>query len=775
MVWTQRVPNATLGQGRVPNRPVVVPSVRARRRRPPFWLAPTRSSLKPSEIPSPPPLLVDREREILELANYLTQPQATPPVGVISGAAGVGKSAFAIAAAHSIADRFRQGQLYIQMPWSQQSTQDLRSALTRVAETMKVPVTRFIDPDATGTRAFPNQPRFLVLLDGINDTFDDGALLALGLRSCAVMLTSREPLAGIGNCFSLELQPLTEDAAFTLLAELIGQARMDEDPAFVQRLLAAAQGIPFLIHLAAASLNLRPGWEMKVFSSRIDDNSDVGRDEQSYAKRIFDLSFTLLTESQKNIMLQLGSLGPGVFTARQVYSAIGVADDRTVTQSLHALARARLIQRVADERTARASYRIARLTAGYIKDRLAQERQDVRKNIITPKSTISSTQGRSPVLLPAVEIRELYYQGMLGEALQAARNATTALREAGETTSERIPPESCDSRGQYSVGPSLSPESAASDRGLSLGSATAIQAELHMELCLDDSESLAKRAITMMRPRPSSIALRCLGVYARRLQAADSARKYLTAAKVAAETEGDRAELVRVLRELAVTEALDARSNVALEIISRARLICDALGSGSISASLHCAHGAVLMQSQEFDAAERYLLESAKAATESGSKLWLAWAEHQRAMLLLREGKLSHARDLSFRAMDGFTEMRHRYGLARCRFLTGLALQREERWLEAAIEIEEAMGTFFTCNDKWIEAQAMEVLADILRRGYPGRKNEASELKASAAHLLKRIAIDRRDTAAYAEREGADEDTEGTAIGRVQRGRREFQ
>jgi hypothetical protein len=103
--------------------------------------------------------------------------------------------------------------------------------------------------------------------------------------------------------------------------------------------------------------------------------------------------------------------------------------------------------------------------------------------------------------------------------------------------------------------------------------------------------------------------------------------------------------------------------------------------------------------------------------------------------------------------MDHFTDMRHRYGTGRCRFLTGLALQNEERWPEAAIELEEAVGTFLTCNDKWIEAQATDVLADVLRRAYPDRRHEANRLKASAAISFRRMAPARRNMATIAEGE----------------------
>jgi hypothetical protein len=527
---------------------------------------------------------------------------------------------------------------------------------------------------------------------------------------------------------------------------------MNEDPALTQRILTITEGIPYQIHLAAAALKLRPGWQMEALASRIGDSPRETQHSNHSGKYAFDLGFDFLTESQKDVMLQLGSLGPGVFTTRQLNSTIVADDDRAITQSLHALAGARLIDQVADERTARAAYRISGPTAEYIKNGLAFESERPQADASIPKPVI--TAGQRPRVDPphATEIRRLYYRGMLEEALQAARNATTALREARETEQQSGLADSPEDARRHPARRTLSVDRGASDSTLDLGDATAIQAELHMELCLDDGETLAKRAIMMRRSGPSPVPLRCLGIYARRLEDADSARRYLTAAKASAEAKGDRAEIVRVLRELALTEALDGRHDVARRIITSAQSICDELDDGMILASVLWTHGAVLLQSQEFDLARQQLVESADAARESGARVWLAWATHDRAKLLLSEGKPSHARDLAFRAMDDFTEMRHRYGTARCRFLTALALQHEERWREAAAEIADAVGTFSTCNDKWVEAQAMDVFSDVLRRGYPDRKREASGLKSRAAKILKNVAVARKNTAAYADR-----------------------
>jgi ATP/maltotriose-dependent transcriptional regulator MalT len=211
---------------------------------------------------------------------------------------------------------------------------------------------------------------------------------------------------------------------------------------------------------------------------------------------------------------------------------------------------------------------------------------------------------------------------------------------------------------------------------------------------------------------------------------------------------------------MALTEALHGRDDQAVETVNGARKLCESLGErGALLASVLCAQGSVLADKGELPRAEHQLLESARMADESKARLWVAWADYERAHTLLRQGRPSHARDLAFRAMDNFTGMRHRYGTARCRFLTGQALREENRWAEAAIELEEATAGFRTCNDDWMEAQAKELLGEVLRRAFPDRKHQANKLRASAADSFRLLAAGRRNAAVIAETERLDRDT----------------
>src|SRR5262249_23940908 len=66
----------------------------------------------PSQLPPPPRAFTNRTRESSLLRQWIDEEQTGPPVVVISGVAGVGKSTLALRLLHDLRDRFPDDQLY---------------------------------------------------------------------------------------------------------------------------------------------------------------------------------------------------------------------------------------------------------------------------------------------------------------------------------------------------------------------------------------------------------------------------------------------------------------------------------------------------------------------------------------------------------------------------------------------------------------------------------------------------------------------------------------
>jgi tetratricopeptide (TPR) repeat protein len=680
-----------------------------------------RGDFAPHELPVQSIPLVGREPEIIKVAQYLTRQEA-PCAAVITGPPGVGKSALAIAVGNRIAGHFRDGALFVQLPRPRRSLEAVRGALGHLATSLQGPGEPLAEPD-TELPSIIGRRRLLVVLDDIENRFEADSLLS-AIPHGAVIMTSRRALPESGENF--ELSPVSCGVAYKILATMIGSERLEQSRESTEEIIAAAQGVPFALQAVGTSLALRPGWPLSAAAARMTGTGLPVPADQLAAGSAFDLCYALLTTRQRKTLEHLALLGDeGAFSPRILQALMSPEDERSVTQSVDALARSRLIQRVPDERSGRALLRVSNLTYNYARRRL----ESLSPSAIDAQAGLQLGRRKVAVTYKASSyghIRQLMDKGNLEEALNAARATVTSIRESKNEISQQA--EGGSRPVAWPDGQDRVVGQAGEGSVIDLGLATAVLAELHMEMCLDDAESIARRAIDLENPDPSPVSLRCLALMARRMHHVDAARQHLTKALAAARAGNDEGEIVRVMRDLAVVEADAARTETAIQTIENAEQLSRQGQRESALSSVLCAHGVVLLRCARLDEAEKKLLESAKVASESEQRLWVAWADFTRAEVLLEMGRPSHARDLAFRAMDHFTAMRHRYGLARCRLLTGRALEAQARWPEAAIALEEAVSTFLTCNDRWIEAYAMEVLSRVLHLAYPSRQHEASRL-----------------------------------------------
>ena len=73
----------------------------------------------PRQLPGPVPQFVGRAAELADLTGMLERASAQRPrtlvISAIGGTAGVGKTALAVQWAHQVADRFPDGQLYVNL------------------------------------------------------------------------------------------------------------------------------------------------------------------------------------------------------------------------------------------------------------------------------------------------------------------------------------------------------------------------------------------------------------------------------------------------------------------------------------------------------------------------------------------------------------------------------------------------------------------------------------------------------------------------------------
>jgi DNA-binding SARP family transcriptional activator len=280
----------------------------------------------PAELPLDIAAFTGRVAERKRLCDLLTT--ATGPVAItaIAGAAGIGKSALAIHVAHRIADRFPDGQLYVNLQGATAGLEpmDPCDVLRRWLRTLglagdDVPT----DPQeaAARFRSVVRGRRMLFILDNAADSTQVRPLLPAS-GSCAVVVTSRQVLATLDDATHLHLDVLTNEEAITLLGRMAGARRVAEDPGAAAEIVQVCDRLPLAVRIAAARLAARPNWPLRVLAIRL-------ADEQ---RRLDVLQFAdLAVRSSFEVSYQDLESSPDEGIAARMYRLLGLVDAVDIT------------------------------------------------------------------------------------------------------------------------------------------------------------------------------------------------------------------------------------------------------------------------------------------------------------------------------------------------------------------------------------------------------------------------------------------------------------
>ncbi|MEU5707932.1 AfsR/SARP family transcriptional regulator [Streptomyces flaveolus] len=229
-----------------------------------------RQTPRPAQLPAPPAHFTGRADVCRELHRALTEPPApAPAVAVISGMAGVGKSALALHVAHELRERFTDGQLYVNLHGATPgmtpltATQALAALLRDLgAEPRNIPE----HPDAAAAllRSLLAPARILLVLDDAANAAQVRPLLPAG-PGCAVIVTSRSPLTALDGARRFPLSPLTGEDSAALLRAVSGRAGLDAGHALVE----LTGRLPLALRVVAARLAARRALTPDVLAGQL--------------------------------------------------------------------------------------------------------------------------------------------------------------------------------------------------------------------------------------------------------------------------------------------------------------------------------------------------------------------------------------------------------------------------------------------------------------------------------------------------------------------------
>ena len=288
-------------------------------------------STLPRQLPAAPESFTGRTGELDRLDAILAASEASPTtmtVCVVSGTAGVGKTALALHWAHRVADRFRDGQLYVNLRGFDPGGSVLGpgEALRGLLGTLDVPPHRIpagLEAQAALYRSVLAGRRALLVLDNARDVGQLRPLLP-GTPGCQVVVTSRDRLTGLiagHGAQSVVLDLLTRAEAGELLAGRVGQRRAAAEPEAVDQIVTRCAGLPLALAVAAARAATRPRLslsevadELRDSHSALDALADV--DPTVDVRAVLSWSYRSLSPGAARLFRLLGAHpGPDVSVA----------------------------------------------------------------------------------------------------------------------------------------------------------------------------------------------------------------------------------------------------------------------------------------------------------------------------------------------------------------------------------------------------------------------------------------------------------------------------
>jgi DNA-binding SARP family transcriptional activator/tetratricopeptide (TPR) repeat protein len=339
----------------------------------------------PAMLPAAVPGFTGREAHLSALS---AGPEGTPAsVMVISGTAGVGKTALAVHWARQHASGFPGGQLYVNLRgFGPADPLRPAEALRLFLDALAVPADQI--PSTLDGRQSLYRSRLagtaaLVVLDNAGDP-DQVRPLLPGSPGCLVIVTSRNELTGLiaaDGAQAVVLDVLTSDEAQQMLARRLGPGRVAAEPAAASELARLCAGLPLALAVTAARAAARPDLTLAALAA--DLAGSRGRldalttgDDTTDVRAVFSWSYRQLSTPAAR-MFELLGLHPGPDTTAEAAASLAGLDPGRTRRLLRELTHAHLLTEHAPGR-----YTLHDLLRAYAAEQAARGQEQTRREAI---------------------------------------------------------------------------------------------------------------------------------------------------------------------------------------------------------------------------------------------------------------------------------------------------------------------------------------------------------------------------------------------------------
>ncbi len=258
-----------------------------------------------------------RRHELAELAEAAAGEGGVVSIHAIGGMAGIGKTAFAVHAAHQLAGRFPAGQIFLPLHAHTPGRQpvDPADALASLLLTIGVPAGQIPADLQARTGLWRDRlagGQLLLVLDDAADSEQIRPLLP-GAGGSLVLVTSRRRLTALEDATTISLDALPPAEAAGLLVRLAVRPGLSSADPGVGGIIRLCGCLPLAIGMAARQLYHHPAWTLAGLAAEL--AAATGRLELLATENLsvaaaFDLSYADLTENQQRLFRRL-ALHPG--------------------------------------------------------------------------------------------------------------------------------------------------------------------------------------------------------------------------------------------------------------------------------------------------------------------------------------------------------------------------------------------------------------------------------------------------------------------------------
>ena len=284
-----------------------------------------------------------RQQELEQLTKAVAGAGGVVGIHAIGGMAGVGKTAFAVHAAHRLADRFPGGQIFLPLHGHTpgQRPVDPADALASLLLTAGVAPAQI--PPGLEARVALWRDRLagrqlLLILD---DAVGSEQVLPLlpGSGGSLVLVTSRRHLTGLVDATAVSLDTLPPGEAAALLVRLAGRAGLSPADPRVAEIVRLCGFLPLAIGMVARQLYHHPAWSVAGRAAELAaarDRLELMAAENVSVAAAFDLSYADLAGDQQRLFRRLG-LHPGADVDAHAAAALDGTDLQAARRGLEAL------------------------------------------------------------------------------------------------------------------------------------------------------------------------------------------------------------------------------------------------------------------------------------------------------------------------------------------------------------------------------------------------------------------------------------------------------